>query len=96
MTGEEDLENLDVKERFKEMLSKENLAEKVLSIVDILIPACVVKPKVVAGPAAKGELSVDELEFEDIFALFDEILSFSGLTEESYAERIKFRSKRAR
>lgn len=85
-----DLENIN------EALSMANVKEKLPKLIDIIIPACVVKPKI--KKEKKHEecikcLSIDDLEIEDLVALFEEILEFNGLTAKGIKERQKFRKE---
>ena len=83
-----DLENIN------EALSTINVREKLPELIDIVIPACVVKPKI--KKEKKNEecpkcLCIDDLEIEDLVALFEEILEFNGLTAKGIKKRQKFR-----
>ena len=85
-----DLENIN------EALSSINIREKLPELIDITIPACVVKPKI--KKEKKNEecpkcLCIDDLEIEDLVALFEEILEFNGLTAKGIKKRQKFRRK---
>jgi len=67
-------------------------AQKLLEVVNIVIPDCVVEPRIVPGKAeGTDELSIDDIELDDLFHLFDKIWEWSGLTEKAAKERAKFR-----
>ncbi|RLE64028.1 MAG: hypothetical protein DRJ47_08690 [Thermoprotei archaeon] len=85
-----DLENIN------EALSSIDVKEKLPELIDIIIPACVVKPRI--KKEKKNEecpkcLCIDDLEIEDLVALFEEILEFNGLTAQGIKKRQKFRRK---
>jgi len=83
-----DLENIN------EALSSIDVKEKLPELIDTIIPACVVKPRI--KKEKKNEecpkcLCIDDLEIEDLVALFEEILEFNGLTAKGIKKRQKFR-----
>jgi len=89
---EVDLEAADRPEKALRKAIKNLDAQKLLEVVNTVIPDCVVEPKVVLGKAKRaGELSIDDIELDDLFHLFDEIWEWSGLTEKAAKERAKFR-----
>jgi len=67
--------------------------EKFAEILKIVIPSCVVEPKIVENATSEDELSLDDLSSDDLFALLDEITAFSGLTVEAAKERETFRKE---
>lgn len=50
------------------------------TILRILVPACVVDPKIVLEDPAPNELALDDLNADDTFELLEEIVNFSGVT----------------
>jgi len=65
--------------------------EELFNIVSEVVTDCVVQPTITNSPSKPGELSIDDISFEDLFFLFDQIWEFSGITEKAVKERIKFR-----
>jgi len=87
-----DLEAASKPEKALKKAMKKLNAQNLLDVVNTVIPDCVVEPKVVLGNAEKAdELSIDDIELDDLFHLFDEIWKWSGLTEKAAKERAKFR-----
>ncbi|RLG45123.1 MAG: hypothetical protein DRN81_02665 [Thermoproteota archaeon] len=75
-------------EKMKE-IGKRRFAE----IIKVVIPDCIVEPKVSLNPSSEDELSLDDLAADDIFKLLDEIMEFSGLGEAAKKARESFRKK---
>ncbi len=77
--------------------TKEETEEKIQGglqeILELVIPVCVVNPRIVLGLAGENELSLDDLDMDDFLALLDEITEFSGLGKEDVEERESFRRK---
>jgi len=76
-------------------IPRDELMEHMDELIEILIPQCVVRPRIVTeNPAPKGALSLQELEWSDSLAIIDEIIEFGGLSEEDAKARKFFRGKR--
>ena len=67
--------------------------EKFAEILEAVVPKCVVEPKISTNPEKKDELALDDLSSDDIFALLDEITTFSGLTAPAAKIRESFRKE---
>jgi len=80
----EDLEKT-IEERRK-ALAKRLSTKDFVKVMEILLPACVVEPKI-SLEASDDALAVDELEFEDQIQLLDAVWKFSGLSKESEETR---------
>jgi hypothetical protein len=63
---------------------------KIVETITKILPHCIVKPKVTANPS-EGALSIDDIEPADMFALFGEIMEFSGISQMAKDLRDKFR-----
>jgi len=48
-------------------------------ILRIIVPNCVVEPKIVLKDPQPNELALDELNADDTFDLLEEIVNFSGV-----------------
>ena len=66
--------------------------KKFAEILEAVVPKCVVEPKISANPG-KNELALDDLSSDDIFALLDEITTFSGLATPAVEKRESFRKE---
>ena len=77
--------------------SPEGIEEKVekgqQEMMELVVPRCVVRTKIVLENPAEDELSLDDLEIEDFLALLEEISEFSGISEEGIQERESFREE---
>ncbi len=73
--------------------TEKKVQEGLQGILELVIPVCVVRPRIVLGPAGKDELSLDDLDMDDFLALLDEITEFSGLDKKSVEERESFRKE---
>lgn len=80
-----DLEKIPEEERTQRSLE----ANK--KIVDLLLPACILKPTVVAGEGDDDTLGTDDLQGFDQTILVSKILEFSGLTGEAIEGLRSFR-----
>lgn len=70
------------------------IKEKLEEILKLIIPNCVVKPKISLEPTDDEEvLCLEDLEMDDFYTLLDEISNFSGLSEDDMKERELFRKK---
>jgi len=67
--------------------------KKFAEILKAVLPECIVEPKVSLTPASESELSLDDIASDDVFALLDEITTFSGLGARAAAIRESFREK---
>jgi len=70
--------------------------KKFAEILKVILPTCIVEPKVSLNPTSEDELALDDLASDDIFALLDEITAFSGLGPKAAAIRESFREEPAR
>ena len=87
----------DKERQIKERIAKLEVGEKVESAMSILLPDCVIEPKVILKGNPKGnEVLIEELHPLDAFDLLDEVVDFSGLSEEAAKTRESFRQKRSR
>ena len=77
--------------------SPEVIEEKVQkgqrAMMELVVPRCVVKPKIVLENPKEDELTIDDLEMGDFLALLEEISEFSGISKESIEERESFRDE---
>ncbi len=73
--------------------TERKIQEGLQGILELVIPVCVVKPKIVIGDAGEDELSLDDLDMDDFLALLEEITDFSGLDKESVEGRESFRKE---
>jgi len=55
-------------------------------LIPLLLPACIVKPKVTLS-GGKDSLAIDDITWEDQLKLLEEIFEFSGLTREAERSR---------
>lgn len=85
ITGDMDPEELE--KTVEEAVKGEDLKVKVAEYLATLLPACVVEPKITLDPTEEGALCLDDLEYQDQFALLDAVWEFAGLTEEASKER---------
>lgn len=69
------LELLDVYQG-KQQPSEQDLPK----VMKVLIPKCVVEPKIVTGVPKENEMSFDDLNVEDAFELLEAISNYSGVT----------------
>jgi len=70
------------------------IQENVFSMIETVIPYCVVRPKIIAGESTNEDaLSIYDIDPDDIFVLLEEITNFSGLGDADSAERKKFRTE---
>ena len=60
-------------------------------IADLVLPACVIYPEMVAGAGDDEHLGVDDLQGFDMIVLLSEIMKFSGLTGEAIEGLQSFR-----
>ncbi len=74
-------------------VAKKKVQEGLQKILELVIPRCVIKPKISLEPAGEDELSLDDLEMDDFLMLLEEITTFSGLSEGSIEERESFLEK---
>jgi len=66
----------------KERMEKAQFKEDVIAAVDLIIPKCVIRPKIVPSQVAgENELSIAEIDPADSLELFQSIIEFSGLEE---------------
>ena len=70
--------------------------EKLLEAIEVVLPTCVVKPKIVAGEGSEDALSLDEIDFGDQIELTFEIIDFSGLSAAAQKARELFRKTSTR
>lgn len=74
--------------------AEEMVKEKLYDVLKLIIPECVVNPKIVLESTDDEDaLALEDLEMDDFFALLNEISEFSGLGEESIKDRDRFRKK---
>ena len=67
------------------------IRDKIVDIMKIIVPRCVVKPKITLEETDdEDSLSLEDLEMQDVFALLDEVYAFSGLSTEDTKERKSF------
>jgi len=65
-------------------------------LIRIVVPACVVEPKIVQGKSSSDALSLDELDPGDQLWLMMEAISFSGLEKAARKARELFRTRLTR
>ena len=70
----------------------EKLKPKVFEIVKVVLPACVLDPKIVVVQENDDELALEDVATTTAFALLDEIYAFSDLSKEAFEKRRKFRT----
>jgi len=80
----------EVRQALESKLKEPEAASKIINAIHVLLPDCIVEPKVTVKSGADS-LSVDEIEPQDQFALFAEIMDFGGWSEEVIEARRKFR-----
>ena len=68
----------------------DKIRKQLPSIISIVIPACVVKPKISVNPTSENELALDDVEPGHLLALVNAITDFSGLTGQAAEERKSF------
>jgi len=68
----------------------ERLRNQLPQIMEVVIPGCVVKPKIVLENPTEDELALDDIEPNDLIFLMNEITNFSGLTGPAAEERSSF------
>ena len=86
-----DLQDNPSKEEIAKELAGLHLQDNLVEIMDLLIPGCVVEPKVsLVETHDEHTLFIDDIEYNDLYALLDEIMAFSGLSEQSMKERESF------
>ena len=66
---------------------REDIKAKLPQFLEILLPACVVEPRVTTDPNDKEALHIDDIDSKDQFALLEAILDFAGLSERAEEER---------
>lgn len=82
-------------ERVKESLKGVDVRLRAIEMIDILIPGCLVSPRVTLEHTNDVNLlHIDDIEISDQFFLLDAIMEFSGLTQEKAEDR-KFPSKQS-
>jgi len=80
----------DLSEKQKALLA-DKLKGRLEDIVEVVLPNCIVKPKVVLNETTKkDELALADLEPDDLIFLVNTITDFSGLTGEAAEERKSF------
>jgi len=78
----------------KKLPAKGELPPETLpELIELLLPACIVEPKVVASEGTSDTLSVDELDPGDQIVLLMEIIDFSGLSAAAERARKSFRER---
>jgi len=83
-----------MKSNISEQLKDLNITDKLEPAMRIILPDCTVDPKIVLEGNPKGnELLLSEIDPLDAFDLLDAEMLFSGIGEESQAERESFRKK---
>jgi len=76
----------------KEIADTPVLREQFPRLVEEMLPACFVKPKVTLEPTEKdGELYIDDMYPDDVFFAIEAIFRHSGITAERLKERESFR-----
>ena len=75
-----------------EEVAAERVRENLVEVIKVVIPKCVVKPKI-ALEASDDEdvLSLEDLDMDDFTVLFEEISAFSGIGEKETDDRESFR-----
>jgi len=76
-------------------VAEEKVRENVYEILKLVIPKCVVSPKISLEATDEDVLALEDLDMDDFFALLDEISTFSGLGAEDMEERQSFRDQSA-
>jgi len=80
--------NPEVLERgFMEAWNSMDVKEKIAGFIDLLLPACVVEPRITLDPNEKDAIYIDDLDMEDQFKLLEEIWDFAGLSKEAEKQR---------
>jgi len=78
----------------KKLATKEELPPETLpELIELVLPACVIEPKIVASEGTSEALSVDELDPGDKIVLFMEVIDFSGLSAAAERARKSFRER---
>lgn len=69
--------------------------KNIFSLMKLIVPKCVISPKISVSPSSDDELDYEDIELADLTRLMDEIYKFSGLTVEAEQEREEFREEPA-
>jgi len=78
------------------MAERREAMSKLMEHMMVVIPACVVEPKIVTGDSVPEDaIHFDDLAFDDLFALYTAIIDHTGLTAKAAEKRKKFRRKRS-
>jgi len=87
----------DAREYVKKELKGKKITPKVVEIVNLVVPAISLKPKVVIGVATDDdELGIDDIDMEDLMAVFGKGMEISGATEDAVKERESFQPESPR
>ena len=80
--------------QFTSAMDRPDFQKRLVTMTQILLPACCVDPKVVLeGDPSDDYLLYSEIDPMDMFKLFFEIMQHSGLSAEAAAKRQKFRNQ---
>ena len=77
----------ELEKNFTERIVNTDIKEKLPKLLELLIPACVVEPKISLDPNEEDAIYIDDLDFEDQFKLLDEIWNFAGLSKKAEEQR---------
>jgi hypothetical protein len=77
-------------------MAEEKIKTKLFDIAKVVIPACVLNPKVEVDTKDENKLDFDDLSFVAMTELLDVIYKFSGITPEAMKEKEQFREKPTR
>ena len=70
-----------------EAMNTPQAAEKIVRFLDLLLPACVVEPKITNDPNETDGIYIDDVDMEDQLALLEAILDLAGLSKKAEEER---------
>jgi len=80
-----------MKQRYMDLIKSVEGQKRVAeALTDILID-CVAEPKLTSNTNCETMLHVDEIDFEDQYALLDAIMSLAGFSKEKEEQRKSFR-----
>jgi len=84
-------EVIDIGDGVDQVKIANSIRDNLVTLMRVVIPSCVVRPKIVLYDTdKKGELSFDDLEPDDLYALLDQVYEHSGLGPDEIEEREDF------
>lgn len=80
----------------KKMEEVQNTSERIVEVVDLVVPAVCIKPKVTLQETENpDELSILDIDPPDLMEIFNKAMEVSGATKEAVEHRETFRQESA-